>query len=190
MKLVIAGVDLIDDIKEAINSSGYKILAHTNDGFDAISLCREHRPDVFLTTINLNFIDGVSVSKIIKNDNIKTSIVFILDKINKDIINNLKLVGAKGFLTYPFKQEDLIATIELSNYIEEEFIKLKKEKELIEKKFEDRKIIDKAKGILMLNENLNEDDAYSKIRKYSMEKRVTMREIAEFIIISNEFKIK
>ena len=180
MKLVIAGVNLTDEIKDSFKSSGYKVLSYTDDGFDAINLCREHNPDIFLTTINLSFIDGISVSKIIKNENIKTSVVFILDNINKDLINNLKLVGAKGFLTYPLKKDDLIATIELSNHIEEEFIKLKKEKELI----------DKAKGILMINENLSEDDAYSKIRKYSMEKRVTMREIAEFITISNEFKIK
>lgn len=190
MKLVIAGVNLTDEINNSFKSSGYKVLSYTDDGFDAINLCREHNPDIFLTTINLSFIDGISVSKIIKNENIKTSVVFILDNINKDLINNLKLVGAKGFLTYPLKKDDLIATIELSNHIEEEFIKLKKEKEFIEKKFEDRKVIDKAKGILMINENLSEDDAYSKIRKYSMEKRVTMREIAEFITISNEFKIK
>ena len=114
--------------------------------------------------------------------------MFFAEKMDKDTIEKLKKVGVKGIITNPIIKKNLLATIELSSYIGSSFREIIKEKELISKKFEDRKVIDKAKGILMINESLTEDESYSRIRKYSMEKRVTMREIAEFIIVSNDFK--
>lgn len=190
MKLIIAGVSLDNNTKKVLDDKGYKILSTVSDGFDVIKSCREHSPDTLIINNNLELLDGISVSKIIKKENPNISVVFVLKNLNKEIISDLKKANSNGFIKYPFCVDDLISTIEFSNYINEEFIKLKKEKDFIEKKYEDRKVIDKAKGILMVNENINENEAYSKIRKYSMEKRVTMREIAEFITISNDFKIK
>lgn len=190
MKVIVASNEAStrDEIKKILNEVGYKVVAEAFDGFDAIKVCRQHNPDVILMETNLSLLDGISAAQIINNEDISGSIVFILSTINKDIINKIKTVGARGCVTNPINKELFISTLEIASYTGKEYRKIKKEKEAIEQRFEDRKAIDKAKGILMVNENLTEDEAYAKIRKYSMEKRVTMREISEFIIISYKFK--
>ncbi len=191
MRVVIAGneTEIKNTLKKYLKEEGYNIVAEACDGFDTIKLCRQYNPDIILMEIDMPLLDGISASKIINNEDIASAVVFILPKINKEIINNIKEVGAKGNISTPINKYDLISTIEIASYTGKELRKIKKEKQLLEQKFEDRKAIDKAKGILMLNENLTEEEAYSRIRKYSMEKRVTMREISEFIIISNKYKI-
>ena len=189
LRLIIAGSNpIFDNIKTLLSDEGYKVLGEALDGFDAIKLCKQHKPDVIIIEKNLELLDGISVAKILQNEDLDVSVVFFAEKMDKDTIEKLKKVGVKGIITNPIIKENLLATIELSSYIGSSFREIIKEKELISKKFEDRKVIDKAKGILMINESLTEDESYSRIRKYSMEKRVTMREIAEFIIVSNDFK--
>lgn len=187
MKLVIAGLNS-DKIKEMLSYENYKILGTANDGFDVLKLCRSEKPDILITEIDLEFLDGISISKILNDENNNVGVIFILNNLNKNTINKIKTVNAKGFIKLPLEKNDLIANIEIASNINLELNKLIKEKNLIEQKYEDRKVIDKAKGLLMANENLNEENAYSKIRKLSMQKRLTMREICEYIIISNNFK--
>lgn len=190
MRIIVASneVDRRDEIKKILNEVGYKVVAEALDGFDAIKVCRQHNPDVILMETNLPLLDGISAAQIINNEDISGSIVFLVSKINKDTINKIKIVGARGCVSNPINKDLLISTLEIAAYTGKEYRKIKKEKESIEQRFEDRKAIDKAKGILMVNENLTEDEAYARIRKYSMEKRVTMREISEFIIVSYKFK--
>lgn len=190
MRIIVASneVERRDEIKKILNEVGYKVVAEALDGFDAIKVCRQHNPDVILMETNLPLLDGISAAQIINNEDISGSIVFLVSKINKDTINKIKIVGARGCVSNPINKDLLISTLEIAAYTGKEYRKIKKEKESIEQRFEDRKAIDKAKGILMVNENLTEDEAYARIRKYSMEKRVTMREISEFIIVSYKFK--
>lgn len=190
MRVIIADYkeSSIKEIEKILNEAGYKVVAKVLDGFDAIKVCRQHNPDVILINTNLSLLDGIGAAQIINDEDISGSIVFLTSKINKDIINKIKIVGARGCVTNPINKELLISTLEIAVYTGKEYRKIKKEKEAINQRFEDRKAIDKAKGILMVNENLTEDEAYARIRKYSMEKRVTMREISEFIIVSYKFK--
>lgn len=190
MRVIIASneADTREEIKHILENEGYKVVAEVCDGFDAIKVCRQHNPDVILIEPEIPLLDGIGAAQIINKEDVSGAIVFLLSKINKEIVNKIKIVGARGCITKPVEKETLVATIEIALYTGNEYRKIKKDKEIIEQKFEDRKAIDKAKGILMVNENLTEEEAYSKIRKYSMEKRVTMREIAEFIIISYKFK--
>lgn len=190
MRVIIASNEAStrEDVKKVLEEASYKVVAEASDGFDAIKLCRQHNPDVILMENNMPLLDGISAAQIINKEDISGAIVFLVSNINKEIINKIKIVGTRGCILKPFEKDSLIGTIEIAIYTGNEYRKIKKEKETIEQKFEDRKAIDKAKGILMVNENLTEEEAYSRIRKYSMEKRVTMREISEFIIVSYKFK--
>lgn len=190
MRVIIVGnkTNKTEEIKKYLNEEGYNIVAEASDGFDAIKVCRDHNPDAILMEIDIPLLDGIGAARIINNEDIAGAIVFLLNDYSKNTINKLKIVGARGCIFDPLDKNYLISTLEFAIYTGNKYRNLKKEKENIEKKFEDRKVIDKAKGILMVNERLTEDEAYSKIRKYSMEKRVSMREISEFIVISNEFK--
>lgn len=187
MRVIIAGnkTDDTENIKKYLKEEGYNIVAEVSDGFDAIKVCRQHNPDVILMELEIPLLDGICVSKIINNEDIAGAVVFLLKDYNRYIIEKIKMVGARGCIFNPIDKSYIISTLEFARYTGKIYREIKKEKDNIEKKFEDRKVIDKAKGILMLNERLTEDEAYSKIRKYSMEKRVSMREIAEFIVISN-----
>ncbi len=189
MRIIIVGnKNNNEDLKKYLNEEGYKIVAEVYDGFDAIKVCRQHNPDAILMEVDIPLLDGISAARVINNEDIAGTIVFLLNDYNKNTINKLKKVGARGCIYNPIDKKHLISIIEFAIYTGNEYRTIKREKESIQQKFEDRKAIDKAKGILMINEKLTEDEAYSKIRKYSMEKRVSMREIAEFIVISNEFK--
>ncbi len=191
LRVVISGSDpsTKEVIKKELQQEGYKVVADACDGFDTIKLCRQHNPDVILLEVNMPLLDGISAAQIIRDEDIAGSVVFIISKFDKTIINKIKSVEGRGCIFTPINKDYLISTIEISAYTGSQIREVKKEKQAIEQKFEDRKAIDKAKGILMVNDKLTEEEAYSRIRKYSMEKRVTMREIAEFIIISNKFKI-
>lgn len=190
MRVIIVGnkTNKTEDIKNYLKEEGYKIVAEVSDGFDAIKVCRQHNPDAILMEVDIPLLDGIGAAQVINNEDIAGSIVFLLNDYNKNTINKLKMVGARGCIFDPVDKNYLISTLEFATYTGGKYREIKKEKENIVQKFEDRKVIDKAKWILMINEKLTEDEAYSKIRKYSMEKRVSMREISEFIIISNEFK--
>lgn len=190
MKVIVIGKEnsAREEVRNIIEESGYKVVAEACDGFDAIKICRQYKPDIAMIEVDIPLLDGISVAQIINKEDTAGAIVFLLSKVDKDIIDKIKIVGARGCVFKPIEKNYLISTLEIASYTGNEFRKIKKEKEAIEQKFEDRKSIDKAKGILMVNENLTEEEAYSKIRKYSMEKRVTMREISEFIIISYKFK--
>lgn len=187
MKLVIAGLNS-QEIKEMLSNEKYNILCTANDGFDALKLCRSEKPDLLITEINLEFINGISLSKILSDENPKVSTLFVVNELNEEIIEKLIESNSKGILKYPLEKELLIGNIEIAHKINFDMNKILKEKKLIEQKYEDRKVIDKAKGILMVEEKLTEEESYSKIRKISMQKRVTIREICEYIIISNNFK--
>lgn len=190
MKIIVSGTDFNtkETLKTILEEEGYKITAVADDGFDAIKLCRQYNPDVVILSIDMPLLDGISVAQIIKEEDIAGAVLFILSDYNKKIIKKIKSVEAKGCIFTPVDKKQVMSTIELTSETYKLISKLKEENKSLEQKFEDRKVIDKAKGILMLNSNITEDEAYNKIRKYSMEKRVTMREIAEFMIISNKFK--
>lgn len=189
MRVIIADSDIAtrENTKQILEVKGYKVVAEASDGFDAIKLCRQHKPDVILIDIIMPLLDGISVAQVINNEDIAGAIVFLTSNYSKDIINKVKKVGTRGYILKPLDEKYVIPTIEIAVHTGNELKNLKKENQTLEQKFEDRKIIDKAKGILMKKENISEDEAYAKIRKYSMEKRVSMREIAEFLNISNKF---
>ena len=190
MKIVISGNDLStkNTLETILKNEKYKIVASGCDGFDIIKLCRQHNPDIVILEKNIPLLDGISVAQIIKSEDIAGAVVFIISEMNLELLKKIKSVDARGCVFTPIDKTQLIYTLEIASQTGKNIRELKKEKQSIEQKFEDRKAIDKAKGILMLNENITEDEAYIRIRKYSMEKRVTMREIAEFIIVSNQFK--
>ncbi|MGL5693904.1 MAG: ANTAR domain-containing response regulator [Peptostreptococcaceae bacterium] len=179
----------INVLMKYLEEGGYKVVAKARDGFDTIKLCRQHNPNIILIDIEMPLLDGISAAQVIRDEDIAGSVVFISSNFSKKLIDKMKLVEARGCIFTPIEKHYLTSTIEIASHMGNQIRTIKKEKQELEKKFEDRKAIDKAKGMLMVSENITEEEAYSKIRKLSMSKSVTMREIAEFIIISNKFKI-
>jgi len=186
-KVVIADDEPITimDISEILTEEGYNVVAEVSDGFDAIEACRKHSPELILLDIKMPLLNGIKAAKVIKKEELAGSILFLTAYSNKDFINQAKEVGVMGYLVKPIGRESLLPAVELAISQGEEMVNIKNNIKDLENKLEKRKLISKAKGILMDSENISEEEAYCKIRKLSMDKRCSMKEIADIIILNN-----
>ncbi|MGG7165471.1 ANTAR domain-containing response regulator [Clostridium ihumii] len=174
------------DIREMLEEEGYNVVAEASDGFDVIELARKHLPDLIIMDIKMPLLDGLNAAKIIAKEELAGGVVLLSAYSDKSFIEKAKEVGVVGYLVKPLDNNSLIATIEVSLSKCKELKEIKKNVKVLEKKLEARKVVEKAKGILMKQRSISEDEAYTYIRNLSMKKRVNMEEIARIIIISEE----
>lgn len=187
-KVVIADDEPITrmDLSEMLEEAGYEVVGEASDGFDAIEICRKTRPNLILMDIKMPLLDGLKASKIINNENLADCIVLLTAYSGKEFIEEAKAAGVMGYVIKPINEKSLLPAIEIAMSKSEEINEIKNESLKNKESLEDRKKIEKAKGILMKAENITESEAYSKIRKISMDKRCQMKNIAEIIILNAE----
>jgi response regulator NasT len=185
-KIVIADDEPITimDISEILTEEGYNVVAEVSDGFDAIEACRQYQPDLILLDIKMPLLNGIKAARVIKEEALAESIVFLTAYSNKEFIDQAKEVGVMGYLVKPIDKSSLLPAVELAISKAKEIVYIQKNIKNLQNELEKRKLISRAKGILMDLENLSEKDAYSKIRKVSMDKRCSMKEIAHIIILN------
>lgn len=173
------------DLKGILEDNGYQIIGEGSDGFEAVELCRKHKPDLVIMDINMPILDGIKAGKIITKENLAGGVLMLGSAEDRNYIEEAKSIGAFGYLIKGTNNNFLIPNIEMCLNKVSEFEKMKNDLEKLTKKFEERKLIDKAKGILIKELNITEEEAYSKIRKLSMDKRTTMMEIGNMIIMGH-----
>ena len=174
------------DVRSVLEAKGYEIVGEAKDGFAAIELCNEHRPDLVLMDIEMPDFNGVRASKVISKENLAGGIVFLTGREEDEYLEEAKKVGAFNYLVKPIDDKVLIRTVEMSLSKVSEFVDLKKDLDTANVKLKERKMVEKAKGILIKEHNISEDEAYNKIRKLCMDKRSTMAEISKVIILAYE----
>jgi two-component system, response regulator PdtaR len=172
------------DLSEILQEAGYEVVGEAADGFDAIEMCRNHIPDLVLMDIKMPLLDGINAAKVINKEELAKSIILLTAYSGKDFIENAKEAGVMGYLVKPIDEKSLLPAVEVALSKGKEFHKMKNEIKSKEEKLQARKVIEKAKGLLMGKKSISEDEAYNKIRKLSMDKRCSMKEIAEIIIMS------
>ncbi|MBC8585247.1 ANTAR domain-containing response regulator [Youxingia wuxianensis] len=185
-KVVIADDEAIIrlDLKEQLQQHGYEVVGQAGDGFDAISLCKQHAPDLVLLDIKMPLLDGLSAAKVIIEENLAGCVVLSTAYSDDNFIKTAKELGVMGYVVKPIDQKSLIPAIEVAIARSQELMTLRRDIEDKEKKMEERKVIEKAKGVLMKKKKINEQDAYEYIRLLSMKKRTSMKKIAELLILS------
>jgi len=171
------------DIKDMLLDRGYNIIGEASDGFEAVEECKKHSPDLVILDIDMPILDGIKAGKIINKENLAGGILLLTSFDGDEYIEKAKSIGAFGYIVKPPNEKIIIPTIEMCLSKVEEFEKMKKNLDDINSKLTERKIIEKAKGILIKEYSITEEDAYSRIRKLSMDKRTTMVEISKTIII-------
>lgn len=174
------------DIKDTLEDRGYEIIGEACDGFEAVEMCKKHKPDLVIMDIDMPILDGIKAGKIIAKENLAGGILLLTAFDDKDNIEKAKSIGAYGYLVKPASEKSLIPTIEMCLSKVNEFEKMKNDLEKINSKLNERKLVERAKGILIREFKISEDEAYTRIRKLSMDKRTTMMEIAKMIIIGYE----
>lgn len=187
-KIVVVDDDPIirEDVIDILQSSGYKVIGHAKDGFSAIKVCRELRPDIVIMDVDMPDLDGIKASKIIKKEDIAGGVVFLTGRDDDECFENAKNIGAFNYIIKPIDEKAFIRTVDMALSKVMEFNELKADLKSVNNKLNERKIIEKAKGILIKQLSISEDEAYKKIRNLGMEKRISMAEIAEVIVLSYE----
>ncbi|SQB38659.1 two-component response regulator [Clostridium perfringens] len=174
------------DTREILEANGYDVVGEASDGFEAIEVCKKYNPSLVLMDIDMPLLDRIKASKVLTKEKLVGGVILLTAFEDKKYIEMAKEVGAFGYMIKPVNEKVFIPTVEMCLSKAEEFDELKKDYDKINNKLNDRKLIEKAKGILVKQLNSNENDAYNRIRKLSMDRRTTMAEIAKIIIVGYE----
>ena len=153
-------------------------------GFDALDLCREHHPDLAILDIKMPLIDGLKAAKQIKEEKLAGSILLLTAYSGKEFVEQAKDAGVEGYLVKPVSEDSLLPMVEVAIAKGREMDRMREDIRRVQDELEGRKLIERAKGLLMAQEKLCEDDAYKKIRKISMDKGRSMKDIAKAILLN------
>ena len=173
------------DLREMLNNLGYLVVSEAGDGRSAVNLARELRPDVVLMDIKMPDMDGIEAAKILTEERI-APVVLLTAYSQRDLIDRAKDAGVVGYVVKPVQEASLAPAIEIALSRFGEFRELESEVDDLQDQLETRKLVDRAKGILMDTQGLTEAAAFRRIQKMSMNTRKSMKEIAQAIILTHE----
>ena len=167
------------DLIEMLNEAGYEVIAQASDGAQAIELVREHKPDLAILDVKMPILDGISAAEEI----ITICPVLMLTAFSqRELVDRARDAGVMAYVLKPFTINDLVPAIEIAISRHLQMKTLAEEVADLHDRLETRKIIDRAKGILMAALNLTEPQAFSWIQKAAMDRRLTMKEVAQAVI--------
>jgi response regulator NasT len=167
------------DLVEMLTEAGYEVVAQASDGAQAIELVKEHRPDLAILDVKMPILDGISAAEEI----IATCPVLMLTAFSqRELVDRARDAGVMAYVLKPFTINDLVPAIEIAISRHLQMKSLAAEVADLHDRLETRKIIDRAKGILMAALNLTEPQAFSWIQKAAMDRRLTMKEVAQAVI--------
>lgn len=174
------------DLREMLTSLGYQVVGEAADAPSAIELARQLHPDLVLMDIRMTpEMDGISAAEIMTTERI-APVVLVTAYSQGDLIERAKDAGVVGYVVKTFTEADLLPAIELAVARYQELRSLEHEVTDLRDLLETRKLIDRAKGILMDTYRLTEAEAFLRIRKASMNSRRPMRDVAEAILLAHE----
>ena len=167
------------DLVEMLGEAGYDVVAQASDGAQAIELVKEHKPDLAILDVKMPILDGISAAEEI----IATCPVLMLTAFSqRELVDRARDAGVMAYVLKPFTINDLVPAIEIAISRHVQMRSLAEEVADLHDRLETRKLIDRAKGILMAALNLTEPQAFSWIQKAAMDRRLTMKEVAQAVI--------
>lgn len=171
------------DIKEILEEKGYEVIGEAADGFDAVELCKAKKPELVLMDIKMPLLDGLSAARIMMEEDVDAAIVLLTAYSEREFIDSAKDLGVSGYLVKPIDEKSLIPSIELAVARNQEMRKLRRDIAKVSERLENRSIIEKAKGRIMERDGISEQEAYDFIRKLSLTKGMSMRRVAEILLL-------
>jgi len=176
------------DLREMLTNLGYLVIGEVGDGRSAVNLARELKPDVVVMDIKMPDMDGIDAAKILTEERV-SPVLLLTAYSQQELIERAKDAGVVGYIVKPFRESDLAPAIEVAVARFAEFRALEKEVGNLKSALETRKLVDRAKGILMDSQGMTESEAFRKIQKMSMNTRKPMQEVAEAIILAQQASI-
>jgi AmiR/NasT family two-component response regulator len=173
------------DLREMLESLGYLVVGEAGDGESAVHLSRELKPSIVIMDIKMPGMDGIEAGRILTEERI-APVLLLTAYSQQDLVDRAKDAGVMAYIVKPFHEADLAPAIEVALRRWSEFRALEREVEDLKEALETRKLVDRAKGILMDTQGLSEADAFRRIQKTSMDQRKPMKEVAEAIVLAHE----
>ena len=169
------------DLKELLQEEGYDVVGETGRGDEAIELVRDLRPDLVILDIKMPGLDGLSAARHVASERL-AAVLMVTAFSQRELVEQARDAGALAYLVKPFQKSDLIPAIEVALGRYAELIALERDVEDLQSRLEARKTIDRAKGRLMDDHSLAEQDAWRFLQKQAMANRVKIDEIARQVV--------
>jgi two-component system, response regulator PdtaR len=169
------------DLKETLEEEGYEVVGETGRGDEAVELVKQLEPDVAILDIKMPGLDGLSAAREISGER-RAAVLILTAFSQRDLIEQARDAGALAYLVKPFQRSELIPAIEVAIGRFREMRALQDQTQNLEDQLETRKVVDRAKGRLMDEFSLSENEAFAFIQKTAMADRMTMKAVSEKII--------
>ena len=175
------------DLREMLTNLGYLVVGEVGDGQSAVNLARELKPDVVVMDIKFegDDFDGIDAARLLTEEKI-APVVLLTAYSQRELVVRAREAGVVGYLVKPFREADLVPAIEVALARFNEFRAMEKQVDDLEDALETRKLVDRAKGILMDSQDLTEAEAFRRIQKMSMNTRKPMKDVAEAVILAQQ----
>nr|WP_202497541.1 response regulator [Streptomyces sp. SID5469] len=175
------------DLKEMLEEEGYTVVGEAGDGEQAVELAREHRPDLVILDVKMPKLDGISAAEKIAEESI-APVLMLTAFSQRDLVERARDAGAMAYLVKPFSKSDVVPAIEMAVSRFAELKALEQEIVDLTQRLETRKLVDRAKSVLQTQYGLTEPAAFRWIQKTSMDRRMSMQQVAEAVIEDAEEK--
>lgn len=169
------------DLKELLEEEGYDVVGEAADGQEAVRQARELRPDLVILDVQMPVLDGLAAAERIARERI-APVVILTAFSQRELVDRARDAGAMAYLVKPFERTDLVPAIEMAASRYAEIISLEREVADLQQRLEVRKLVDRAKGLLMSERGLSEPEAFRWIQRSAMDRRATMADVAADII--------
>jgi two-component system, response regulator PdtaR len=169
------------DLKEMLEEEGYSVVAEVGDGESAVEQVTALRPDLVILDIKMPILDGISAAERIAAERL-APVVILTAFSQRELVERARDAGAMAYLVKPFTKADLVPAVEMAVSRFAEIRALDGEIDTLRERLEVRKLLDRAKGMLQAEYGLSEPEAFRWIQKTSMDRRLTMRTVAEAVI--------
>ncbi len=175
------------DLKELLTDAGHNVVGEAENGEVALLKARELKPDLILMDVKMPVMDGLAAAKLINEEQI-APVVLLTAYSQEDIVAKAAESGVFGYIVKPVREEQIFPAIEIAMSKFGEAKMLEDEIGNLKESLETRKLLDRAKGVLMTAHGMNEQEAYRRMQQYSMNRRLSIKEVAEAIIAAVDKK--
>lgn len=171
------------DLREMLEQAGYPVVGEASDGFDTIQLCKSLLPNVVLMDVKMPLLDGLAASRDIHEEHLADAVVLLTAYSDPEFVERARDAGVSVYMVKPVDERILIPNLELAVARGREQAQLSRDLQTMSSRLESRKLVERAKGLLMSEKGMSEQEAFDYIRKVSRDKNISMRRVSEVIIL-------
>jgi response regulator NasT len=183
LKIIIADDEALIrmDLREMLTAAGHQVIGEGANGEEALEAARTLHPDLVIMDVKMPKMDGLTAAKLINEEQL-APVLLLTAYSQKDIVEQAKEAGVLAYIVKPVREEQLFPALEIAVSRFEEFRSFKEEVDHLRESLETRKLLDRAKGILMTAHGFTEQEAYRRMQQFSMNRRMSIKEVAQAIV--------